>query len=123
MRTLHIALVIVAVSCLLLQAACKTLAISGAKKYRVEITNAVNQIGEDITNSGEISDAHISKLKKVLDTYAAEFSTWGTYTNAQEILQLIEEAKQDSNTAFSKYKEVETKINYITDMIRTEVPD
>jgi hypothetical protein len=123
MRTLHIALVIVAVSCLLLQAACKTLAISGAKKYRVEITNAVNQIGEDITNDGKISDAHLAKLQKVLDTYAADFSKYGTYTSSQDIIRLVGEAKQDEANAFAKYKEIQSKINYIQDMVRTEVPD
>lgn len=123
MRTIHIALVIGAVACLLLQVACKTLAMTGAKKYRVEITNAVNQVGEDITNEGKVSAAHVKKLQKVLDTYAADFPTWGTYINAQQIIKLVEEAEQDQATAFTKYKEVQSKINYIQDMIRTEVPD
>ncbi len=123
MRTFHIALVIVAAACLLLQVACKTLAISGAKKYRVEITNAVNQVGEDIANEGKISAAHLAKLQKVLDTYAADFSAYGTYTSAQKIIELVKEAEADETIAFSKYKEVQSKINYIQDMVRTEVPD
>jgi hypothetical protein len=124
MRKIYIALLLITTVCMLAAASsCKTLAVTGAKKYRVDITNAVNNISAEINSDGKISDQAYSKLKKVQDTYRAEFSSYGTFTKSEEIIKYIDEARADPNTAFAKYQQVQQDANYIVDMIRSEVPD
>lgn len=124
MRKMLIAFLCVAAICALVaESSCKTLAVSGAKKYRVDITNAVNAISAEITSDGKISDRALAKLNSVLDTNRADFSNYGSFTKAEEIVKLVGEAKADPNNAFQKYQQVQDKAAYIVDMIRTEVPD
>lgn len=124
MRKFYIVLLIAAgVSVLASAVSCKTLAISGAKKYRVEITVVANEIDTEISTAGKVSDKMIAKLQKVLDKYQAEFSNYGTYRDGQEIIKLVNEGRADPAIEFSKYKEVQQKVASIRDMIRTEVPD
>jgi hypothetical protein len=124
MRKIFIALLLITtVLMLAATSSCKTLAVSGAKKYRVDVTNAVNNISAEINSDGKISDQAYGKLTKVLDTYRAEFSKFGTFTKAEEIIKYIDEARADPNNAFSKYQQVQQDATYIVDMIRSEVPD
>lgn len=124
MRKIYIALLLIAAAYLLAAtSSCKTLAVSGAKKYRVDITNAVNAISAEINTDGKISDQAISKLQKVLDANRTEFSKFGTFVKAEEIMKYIDEAKADPTNAFSKYQQVQQDAAYIVDMIRSEVPD
>jgi hypothetical protein len=102
---------------------CNTLAVTGLKKYRVEITVAARDIETEITTQGKVSQKMIDKLQGILDKYKDEAGNFGTYKDSEDIIKLVKEGWADPNVEFSKYKEVQVKINSITDMIRTEVPD
>jgi formyltetrahydrofolate synthetase len=124
MRTNYIAFLVLAAVCVLAAvSSCSTLAVTGAKKYRVDITNAVNAVSADINSDGKISDRVLGKLQKVLDKNRTEFGKNGTFVKSEEILKLIDEAKADPTNAFEKYQQVQQNVTYIVDMIRTEVPD
>ena len=124
MRKIYIALLLITAGFIVAaSSSCKTLAVTGAKKYRVDITNAVNAISAEVNTDGKISDQSIKKLNKVLDTYRGEFSKFGTFVKAEEILKYIDEAKADPTNAFAKYQQVQQDAAYIVDMIRSEVPD
>jgi hypothetical protein len=124
MRTIFIALWLITTVCTLAAASsCSTLAVTGAKKYRVDITNAVNNVSAEINSDGQISDAALAKLNKVLETNRAEFSAYGTFVKSEEIVKLVGEAKADPANAFKKYQQVQQAATYIVDMIRSEVPD
>lgn len=124
MRKIYVALFLIATICILAaSSSCRTLAVTGAKKYRVDITNAVNTISSEINNDGKISDRAIAKLKKVLDANRADFGQYGTFTKAEEILKYNDEAVADPNVAFAKYQQIQQDATYIVDMIRSEVPD
>jgi hypothetical protein len=123
MRKMYIALLMITAVCLLAASSCKTLAVGGAKKYRVDITNAVNAISQEIDSDGKISDASLAKLQKVLDTNRGEFGKYGTFTKGEEIVKYYNEAKADPANAFAKFQQVQQDAAYIVDMIRSEVPD
>jgi hypothetical protein len=123
MRKILIALLFIAIVCVLAESSCKTLAVSGAKKYRVDITNAVNSISHEIDSDGQVSDAAFAKLNKVLDANRTEFGKFGTFGKAEEIVKYYNEAKADPANAFAKYQQIQLDASYIVDMIRSEVPD
>jgi hypothetical protein len=124
MYAVRLALLLLAGACLLSTlASCRTLALSGAKKYRVEITNVANQVAREIGTDGVVSDRTYAKLKKTLDTYRTQFGKYGTFVKAEEIVKYVDEAKASPGEAFRKFQYVQSNVDYIIDMIRTEVPD
>lgn len=124
MNATRLALLLLAAACLLsVLASCRTLALSGAKKYRVDITNVANQVAREIGTDGQVSGKTYEKLHKVADTYRDSFGKFGTFTKLEEIIKYIDEAKATPTDAFHKYQYVQSDVDYVIDMIRTEVPD
>lgn len=98
-------------------------AISDSKKYRVDITNSVVIISEEINSDGLVSDQARTRLATVLDRYRAKFSQYSTYLKSEQILDLIDAAKKDPATMFAKYVTIQRDVEYIIDNMRAEVPD
>jgi hypothetical protein len=97
--------------------------LSDTKKYRVDITNSVVIISEEINSNGLVSDQARSRLETVLDRYRARFSQYSTFIKSEEILALIDAAKNDPASMFAKYMTIQRDAEYIIDNMRAEVPD
>jgi len=122
MKFSHIALALVLVAFMLgTVAACRTVAISGPQKYKVDISNVLLKMKLELDRDGQITDATISKLENVLAKHEEEFAGKGSYLRAQEILQLEEIARAEPAKAFHQHEAIKMDIDMIFEMLKTEI--
>jgi hypothetical protein len=124
MYRLSIALVVLAAAGFLLGiAGCNALALSGEKKYKVDLQNSLLRIKDEIEQDGEISDRSIGKLQSVLEKYEEEFSQKGSYATALKLIETADRIKDEPNNEFTLNQSVLMMIVDIEDTLKTEIKD
>ena len=105
---------------------CNALALTGAKKYKVDLSNILLALKADIENNGEVSDKNLSKLEGFLAKHREEFSTKGSFMRASEALTEIRTARDEyaaGRNGFMNYQAAKQLIFQTQDMLKTEVKD
>lgn len=124
MHRLSIALLVLfAVGMLLGSFGCKALALSGEKKYKVDLQNALLRIKDEIEGAGVISDNSIKKLQGILDKYEKEFSERGSYVSAVKLIEAAARVKEEPQNEFMINQSVLMMIVDIEDTLKTEIKD
>lgn len=122
MKLFHITICLLFLACFAANlASCKALAMSGIKKYGVEMTNAVQNIDDQIKQDGVVSDAAIAKLGSVIDKWSGQFGKNNSSAKALELKALCEQAKTAASP-FNVYKEAQMKIMEVVDALKLEDP-
>lgn len=116
-----IILALVAACMLIGMLGCSTLALSGAKKYKVDVTNVLLKMKAQIEQDGEIPEATVGKLSSLLDKYEAEFSKNGSYVTCKRILETLEGAKESSLSMFQTNQNVMKMIIDVLETLKTEI--
>jgi hypothetical protein len=116
-------LVLVATGLLLGMLGCNALALSGEKKYKVDLQNALLRLQDEIEQNGEISDRAMGKLQAVLDKYQEEFGNNGSYATALKLIETANRIKDEPNNEFTLNQSVLMMIVDIQETLKTEIKD
>ncbi|GEM_PF-2638879 len=124
MRNASTIILALVAACLLIgMLGCTSLALSGGKKYKVDVTNVLLRMKAQIEQDGEIADGTVSKLKSVMSKYEAEFSQNGSYVTCKRIVETLEGAKDSSLTTFQMNQNVMQMIVDVLETLKTEIKD
>ena len=122
MRSVSVVLLIVVFASLLLgSVSCTALALSGAKKYKVDLSNVMLKVRDQIESDGEVNERTTAKFESVLAKYEEEFGMKGSHIRATEALAEIKQAQANPVDAFMHYRNADVKISDVMDMLKTEV--
>ena len=102
---------------------CTSLALSGEKKYKVDVTNVLLKMKAQIEQDGEIPEATVKKLNAVLRKYEAEFSKNGSYGECQYIAETLETSKDSTQSLFQTNQNVMMMIIGVLETLKTEIKD
>lgn len=116
-------LVLVATGLLLGMLSCNALALSGEKKYKVDLQNALLRLQDEIEQKGEITDRSMGKLKSVLSKYEEEFSNRGSYMTALKLIDTVDLIKEQPQNEFTLNQSVLMMIVDIQETLKTEIKD
>lgn len=105
---------------------CNSLALTGPKKYKVDLSNILLAVKGDIENTGAVSEKNVTKLQEFLDANREEFGTKGSFIRTQEALDSIlasQSAIAEGKDGFMMLQEAKQSIYSAQDMLKTEVKD
>ncbi|MCH7472040.1 hypothetical protein IIA79_03705 [bacterium] len=114
-------LFIVAVLLLILAPACQTVAMKGAKKYKVDLINALGRIQREIEQDGMTTEKNEQRLVKLLNKYAEEYSKKGSYIHATKIREMLITVRGEPGSAFRTNQEILREIGEVLEVLKTEV--
>jgi hypothetical protein len=114
---LVLATIVVGVVC------CKTLALSGEKKYKVDLSNVLLNIKDEIDTNGVVSDKTYNKFADFLEKSEEEFGIRASHMLSKDALESIRQAKDDPNSKFQHYQNALMSIANVQDALKTEVKD
>ncbi len=100
---------------------CNALALGGAQKYKVDLTNILMQVQDEIDNEGVVSDQTFNKFKTFMENNEEEFGNKGSYVKAENALECLITARNDPEKAFFQQQSAKLEINLCFDMLKTEV--
>ena len=112
---------LILVSAGLLASSCQSLALSGPKKFKVDLQNVLVNMDREITNDGHVSDKTSAKLDAVLLKYQGEYAKLGSFMTAQQIQITLQQVKTEPNNEFNLNKSIMMNISEVNDMLKTEV--
>ena len=104
-------------------ASCTTLALEGDRKYKVDLTNVLVVIRDEISNEGEVSERSAQKLDGVLAKYEEKYGRKGSFQHSSDIPELIKSASANPETSFDTLQQIQHKITMILDTLKTEIRD
>jgi len=121
---MSVALLLLAALCLMLGlVSCKALALSGEKKYKVDLQNALLKINEQVEQDGSISDSAVAKLQGVLERYEEDFSKRGSFIQTTKLIELMAKIREEPQNEFMLNQSVLVMITDIQDTLKTEVQE
>jgi hypothetical protein len=124
MVRLRNAVIVMMLICIGLQlVACNSLALSGDKRYKTEINNVLLNCNEDFSKNGEVSDATVAKMDKMVTKYQADYGEKGSFIRFKEMIELVKKAKADSANAFNLMQQAMMKKSEVEGYLTTEVKD
>lgn len=124
MHNLRIGLLALAAVCILFNlVGCKTLALSGEKKYKVDLSNVVLNIKDEIEKTGDVSDDKLVKFEKLMDKYRDQFGDKGSFQFATQALAELKEAKANPDDAFKMLNVAVGDCGQVLEMLKTEIQD
>lgn len=100
---------------------CKVLALSGDQKYKVDLTNILMKIQDEINNNGEVSDVTYNKFVKFMDKSKDTYWKKGSYEKAEQIMDCLNTARSQPDKAFYNYQNAKMIMNDCFDLLKTEV--
>lgn len=100
---------------------CKVLALSGDQKYKVDLTNILMKIQDQINNDGEVSDAMYKKFQNFMDKSKDTYWKKGSYEKAEQIMDCLTKARSEPDKAFYNYQNAKLIMNECLDLLKTEV--
>jgi hypothetical protein len=116
------AAVLIAAALLGILASCQSLALSGSRKYKTDLLNALLNIESEIEKDGAVTDRNIDKLEKVLARYEPEYGKKASFMYASEVLRICKDVQTNKPAdAFSQYKSVQMQITNTGEVLKTEV--
>lgn len=106
MKTLRNGILVLMALCVGLQiVACTTLALSGDKRYKVELNNIFTNVQADFDKDGGISPATKKKLDELITKYEADYGTKASFTDMKKMRDKIVEAESNPDNKFHIYQE------------------
>ncbi len=99
----------------------QNIATSGPKRYKVQLTQCLEDARREIDQDGEPREVTVTQLHEILANYEKEMGTFGSYMAAKEAADFIDQAKADQSNAFKLYQEAKLKIDRVLDALQTEV--
>ena len=102
---------------------CTALALTGAKKYKVDLTNILMKIQDEINNEGAVSDKSYNKFKSFMAKSEPEFGKKGSYVKAEKVEECLDIARAEPDKAFYQYQSAKLEISAVFDMLKTEVAE
>ena len=116
-------ILLVALGFVLAVASCNTIAITGDKKYKSDMSNALQNVKNEIEQNGSVSDAKLKKLESLLASYQEEYSKKGSHIISTEAVEMIYKAKEDPANEFKLLQQANQSIYQALDTLKTEVKD
>lgn len=102
---------------------CNSLALGGAQKYKVDLTNILMKIQDEINKDGAVSDQTFNKFQTFMEDSKEEFGGKGSYYRAEEVMKCLVEARTNPENAFMQYQSAKLEITLCFDMLKTEVSE
>lgn len=102
---------------------CSSLALTGGKKYKVDVTNVLLKMKTQIEQDGEVPEGTIGKLSSVLSKYESEFSENSSYTTCKRILETLQGEAESGLTKFQVNRNVMKMLIDVLDTLKTEIKD
>jgi hypothetical protein len=122
MKIFHTTMLLFALACIVAGlASCNSLALTGAKKYKTDMNNALTNIDQEISKDGKVSDKSLAALEAKLAAYKTTFGEKPSYKYMVSVVDLIKKAQGDPNQAFSLYQQTSQQIAMILDTLKLEV--
>jgi len=118
-----ILLALVAVGLLLGMLSCNSLALSGDKKYKTDLTNVLLKIKAQIEQEGDVPEGSVTKLEKLLDNNEEQFGKKGSFREATMIVEDLKNANADPAQKYSMNQNALLKIIGVLETLKTEVQD
>jgi hypothetical protein len=101
---------------------CKSLALTGARKYKVDLTNACLNIQNEIEQDGSVKQQTVDKLNSVLTKYEPEFGKKGSWAASKRIFDTITKVlTENPANAFQIYRGCLSDIANVNELLKTEV--
>jgi hypothetical protein len=124
MKTIKTALFILALVCFTTGlVSCTSLALSGAKKYKVDLINVLNNLDQEIQQDGKVKPASVAALESKLAQYKKDFGDKASYIQASQVLELIKKADAEPGEAFNYLQQASGMVLSVSDTLKLEVPD
>ncbi|HES58557.1 MAG TPA: hypothetical protein ENO21_03905 [Firmicutes bacterium] len=102
---------------------CNALALGGAQKYKVDLTNILMKIQDEIENEGKVSDQTFNKFENFMESNEEEFGNKGSYVKAEEVMKCLVEARNNPANAFMQLQSAKVEMTLVFDMLKTEVSE
>lgn len=112
---LVLATIVVGVVC------CNTLALSGEKKYKVDLSSILLNIVDEIETDGVVSERTYTKFAGLLERTEEEFGVRSSHMLSKDALKALQNAKEDPNSAFDHYQNALMNIANVQDALKTEI--
>ena len=116
-------IVLVTLGFVLAVASCNSLAITGDKKYKADISNALQNVKNEIEQNGSVSDVKLKKLESVVANYEADYSNKSSLIIAKQALDAIHQAQAEPNNQFNLLQQASGDIYAALDALKTEFND
>jgi hypothetical protein len=101
---------------------CKSLALTGSRKYKVDLTNACLNIQNEIEQDGAVKQQTADRLGKVLTKYEPEFGKKGSWTQSKKILDEVNKViAENPPNSFQLYRSCLGQIANVNELLKTEV--
>jgi hypothetical protein len=121
MRSLTICVVIMAVLLAGFATGCKTLAMSGKEKYKVDMNNIFLSIRDEVTNQGTASEKNVKKLEELLTKYRPEFGPMGSFIQAETVLSELKLAVSEPDKQFLHNQKALMAAGQSQEFLKTEI--
>lgn len=116
------AIVLVACFVLLVFAgSCKTLALTGKEKYKVDLNNVFATIRDEINNDGLVSEKSVTKLGNILEANREDCSVNGSFVEAEKALTSLKAALNEPEKAFNHQQEALLYATNSQEFLKTEI--
>jgi hypothetical protein len=102
---------------------CTALALGGAQKYKVDLTNILMKAQDEINSEGSVSDKTYNKFKSFMEKSEEQFGMKGSYVKAENVMKCFDTARSEPDKAFYQYQSAKIEITYVFDMLKTEVAE
>ena len=120
MRLLPVMLIAACALLLVFASGCKTLALSGKEKYKVDMNNIFSNMIDEVKNEGRASDKTVTKLENLLEAYREEFSNSGSFIEAEKALESMKLAQSEPERAFQHSQQALMHGNSAQEFLKTE---
>ena len=104
-----------------LAASCQTLALTGAKKYKVDLTQVMMKIQAEIEQDGEVSDRTVEKLENLINASRDEYGKKGSFIRSEYVLETLKQAKEKPDEKFQILRSTSVVCDEVLEMLKTEV--
>lgn len=99
----------------------QNIATSGPKRYKVVLTQCLENARREIDEDGAVRDVTYSQLVDILAKYKDELGGNGSYMAASEAKDEMDKARANEADAFKAYQEAKLKIDRVLDALQTEI--
>lgn len=99
----------------------QNIATTGPKRYKVLITQNLENVRREIDQDGQVKDSSVEELEKILKDYEGEMGKFGSYAAGKKALEHLKTGQADEGKRFHEYQEAKFEIDKVLDALQTEV--
>jgi len=116
-------LVLVALGLMLAVASCDSVAITGDGKYKADMSNALQNLKNQIEQDGTVTEQKVQKLETLLTNYEADYGKKASHIHSKTAIASIKEAQADPANEFKNLTAAKAAIYMALDALKTEIKD